>query len=413
MYLKQTFKEIKNNWFMNSIIIIQMVVVFACTMCATSVVSYFYNYYNNFSDYYKQKGDVYRFESVICDSIAIENSDMLENELSKTDIISMYMPWAVYYDLQGNELQYFTFAYDEEIIDAFRPKLKEGRWINPNRNDGIIEAVILDSEYDLSVGMRIDMRDVYMLQPNNGLTVEIVGIIEDGTRIVGISSSGNGQLYDYRNVYMDYYIDNEELPVILTSIDSINVAMDMEDNHSLQRSMSGLMFATYENDITDSEIAANERVLGSVVRNYSKISMTTIKENSIKSIKERLYSLLPVFLCVFILVLITGMCNFAISVKKHMRDYTIFSVCGMPWNKSAYICVIKATLMCLIAFIISIAGIWIMLKKDIIKDTTIELGFFPVVSCVVVGGLYVLLSSIMPFALINGTSLNSELKSNI
>lgn len=413
MYLKQTFKEIKNNWFMNSIIIIQMVVVFACTMCATSVVSYFYNYYNNFSDYYKQKGDVYRFESVICDSIAIENSDMLENELSKTDIISMYMPWAVYYDLQGNELQYFTFAYDEEIIDAFRPKLKEGRWINPNRNDGIIEAVILDSEYDLSVGMRIDMRDVYMLQPNNGLTVEIVGIIEDGTRIVGISSSGNGQLYDYRNVYMDYYIDNEELPVILTSIDSINVAMDMEDNHSLQRSMSGLMFATYENDITDSEIAANERVLGSVVRNYSKISMTTIKENSIKSIKERLYSLLPVFLCVFILVLITGMCNFAISVKKHMRDYTIFSVCGMPWNKSAYICVTKATLMCLIAFIISIAGIWIMLKKDIIKDTTIELGFFPVVSCVVVGGLYVLLSSIMPFALINGTSLNSELKSNI
>lgn len=412
MYFKFVFKELKNNWFMNVIIILQMIVVFICTMSTASIASYFYNYYNDFSSYYESKGDFYFFSNVVVDSVVMESSDTIETKLEKADIICTYKPWAVYFDSNNEEIHINTMAYDTEFIEAYEPELKEGRWINPHRADGIVEAVILENDYGLTVGTKIQMYDVYMQQPDNTLTVEIVGIIEDGTRIVG-SVSGWKNIQDYRDIYTDYYFEEEGAPILLTSIYSINCAMEKEDNHSLQRSMGGIMFVVYDDDITLKEIAHNERTLGNIISDYTKKSLSAIKENSLLSIKEKLYSILPIFICVFILVLITAMCSFAISVKKHMREYTILSICGMPWNKSSLICILKSIIMSIIALTISIVLVFLVLEFEIIKETTLQLSFISVLACITVGIIYVLISAIMPSALIKGTSLNSELKDNI
>ncbi len=408
--------EFKRSWFMNLIIVIQMTVVFVCTMCAASIVAYFYNYYSAYSEYLEKDGDLYMTECIYADP-EIRDIDAyswnLESKLKKAEVISTYAPWAAFFDGEGQEIDYISMAYDRELIFAYEPELKEGRWLNPDREDGIIEAVVMESDYEISIGTRLNMIDSTLSNDGYGMTVEVVGIMEDGERIVGINRNDPPVEVDYRDLYTDYYKEEQGGPVIIMPADNIHTALGMAEGYTFAPFPSGMLMILYDEDISKEELEYNEKILNEHVQYWFKAENSKVKANSIKNIKEKLYGILPIFICVFILVIISGMCSFAISVKKHMRDYTIFSICGMPWEKSANICVVKSALMCIVALVISVLGVLIGSKTELISETTIQVGVLPVLACVLVGVIYVVISAIMPFALINGTSLNSELKSNV
>lgn len=415
MYLKHIIKELKSSAFMNTIIVVQMVIVFICTMAASSIVTYYYNCYHKTSDLYKSKGEIYRVDGVVHKTIPLNSSKNLEELLVKCDIFGMYDTWALYFDNDMKEYEYRTISYDREIIETYTPKLKEGRWINPNRDDGVVEAVIVENEYNLSVGDKLIMCDVYMAQPDRCLEVEIVGIMEDGARFIGqgLHVTGEGSranLEDYRDIYVDYFLEEQKIPVMLTSVYSVYMSSYMKKNNCMMTELEGLLFINYNSGITEEEIEYNKKVLNRDARITGKISMDEFRQNSIATIKEKLYGILPIFICVFILVIISGMCNFAISIKKHMRDYTVFAICGMPWRMSTIISIIKSLIMCTISLIMSFVLVYIGLRMEIIKQTTLELGFIPLLACVIVGAIYILVSAIMPYALVKGTNLNSELR---
>lgn len=418
MNLKHIIREMKNSFFMNVLIILQMVVVFMCTIAATSIISYYYNYYYNSRCLYEGEGMIYKVQDAAIGDEYIQTTKDMEENLQGYDVIGMYDTLALYYDKNNIELDIRTISYDKEIIETYKPKLKTGRWINPDRTDGVVEAVVMESNYDISLGDKLNMHDIIGINPELCIEVEVVGIIDDGARILAekrnISPSDRKGLTDYRDLYVDYYIEDERKPVILTSVDSIHAALNLNQNAELLTILNGLVFVNYAEDVTDEEIKANNDMAESWFLSTSgKISMNEFRQNSTAVIKEKLYGILPVFFSAFILVIISGMCNFAISIKEHMREYTIFAICGMPWKNSMLICFFKALILTIASMILGVAAVFFLLKKEIIRDTTIEIGIIPLLACVGVGLLYILVSTIMPYALVKGTNLSSELRDSM
>lgn len=411
MYFKLAWREFKKNLFMRIIIILQITIVLFCVVCVSSIAIYFYNYYNNFKSYFNSNGFLYHMENIVLDNYTLaEDSEFIEQQLKKADIISCYMPWVSYKDQKNNDIEFYSLAYDKEFIDGFTPKLSDGRWLNYSRDDGIIEAVISKGTYGLQVGDTLTMYDVYMHQPEQSLTVEIVGEISDGERIVGYTNNIRNSVYDYQSVYCDFYVDQEEMPIILLSIDNINAGMTVKENHSIERMMTGLMFVIFSPDITHEEQVYDERILSTEVRTIEKIHMSYIKQNSFKSIKKRIFAILPIFLCVFILTIISATTSCSIAVKKQMRDYTIYGICGMQWNKSIFITVLD----CIYTAVIGIILCFIFIKTgqtfSWFKNTMVDIGILQFISILLVGTFYIIISAIMPYALIKGTSLNDELR---
>lgn len=417
MYFKLALREFKSNWFMNIIIIIQMVIVFFSVTSAVSIADYFYQYYNNFREYYESEGYLYYMNGVQVENdrhrnVTANDSAVVEQQLKKADVVSCYSPWAEFSVGGENEIGMYTIAYDHEIIDAYEPQLSEGRWLEWERDDGIVEAVISENTKGINVGDEILMYNSFMNEPEEAFTVKIVGKLMDGSRIVGVSDVRANDNNDYRAVYFDYYVEAEEKPAILLSVDQISRCMEKNENLKLERFMSRLMFVRFHEDITQEERIHNERWLGMQVLMPAAINMSEIRANSSMVIKERLLAVLPVFIGLFILTIISAMCTCAISIKRQMKDYLIYSVCGMPWNRCIWITMLNSLLINITAMVICIAAVIGGTSFRLFDETTISMGLWQIMACVAVAVLYMLLSAILPFTLINGTSLNDVMRND-
>ena len=416
MYFLLAGREFKKNLFMRIIIILQITIVFFCVVSISSIIGYFYNYYDNYKEYIDSKGILFNLQYIKDDeSILYESSDKVEDVLVKADVVSCYYPWSIFKDANENEIELESIAYDKELLEAYTPELSEGRWLRDN--DDVIEAVISYNAYGLKVGDSLKVYDTYMLQPEAAMTVKIVGVLEDGARITGFPEFSMNRMEDYEDIYSDVYSDEYDYepgggkkPIILMGIDNINKCMAAYDNHSLERQMGGLCFVKYSDDITTEEIIENERLLGTYATYNAKEDLSVVRENSIENIKKRIFAILPIFICVFVLTIISATVSCAISIKKQMRDFTIYGICGMNWNKSALISVIDCIYTAVIGMILCICVVCLNKKFLWFDKTMVDLGIWQAASMFLAFALYVVISAIMPYMLIRGTSLSDELR---
>lgn len=416
MYFLLAGREFKKNLFMRIIIILQITIVFFCVVSISSIIGYFYNYYDNYKEYIDSKGILFNLQYIKDDEgILYESSDKVEDVLVKADVVGCYYPWSIFKDANENEIELESIAYDKELLEAYTPELSEGRWLRDN--DDVIEAVVSYNAYGLKVGDSLKVYDTYMLQPEEAMTVKIVGVLEDGARITGFPEFSMNGMEDYEDIYSDVYSDEYDYesgggknPIILMGIDNINKCMAVCDNHSLERQMGGLCFVKYSDDITTEEIIENERLLGTYATYNAKEDLSVVRENSIENIKKRIFAILPIFICVFVLTIISATISCAISIKKQMRDFTIYGICGMNWNKSALISIIDCIYTAVIGMILCICVVCLNKKFLWFDKTMVDLGMWQAVSMFLAFALYVVISAIMPYMLIRGTSLSDELR---
>lgn len=416
MYFLLAGREFKKNLFMRIIIILQITIVFFCVVSISSIIGYFYNYYDNYKEYIDSKGILFNLQYIKDDEgILYESSDKVEDVLVKADVVGCYYPWSIFKDANENEIELESIAYDKELLEAYTPELSEGRWLRDN--DDVIEAVVSYNAYGLKVGDSLKVYDTYMLQPEAAMTVKIVGVLEDGARITGFPEFSMNSMEDYEDIYSDVYSDEYDYepgggkkPIILMGIDNINKCMAAYDNHSLERQMGGLCFVKYSDDITTEEIIENERLLGTYATYNAKEDLSVVRENSIENIKKRIFAILPIFICVFVLTIISATVSCAISIKKQMRDFTIYGICGMNWNKSALISVIDCIYIAVIGMILCICVVCLNKKFLWFDKTMVDLGIWQAASMFLAFALYVVISAIMPYMLIRGTSLSDELR---
>ena len=116
------------------------------------------------------------------------------------------------------------------------------------------------------------------------MEVRIVGMLEDNAKIVGYTDNTFRNAQDYSDIYCDYSLENENVPILLMDAQSIK---SHNEKYELEAFVSGWSFVTFSENITETEIIQNEQTLSKYAQFRSKEDLTNISANSRNSLREK------------------------------------------------------------------------------------------------------------------------------
>ena len=200
MLFKLGLRNIKQNLFMNVLIVLQMTVVFTIAIFMVSTIVSRFQLYMPLKDKLNSKGYFYYVENAINPETGntLRTTDELYQLLEDTkDISATYNPWLSYEDKEITSI-----SYDDGIINMYTPELIDGNWFDLEKDQSkTVQVVVSENPYGFKVGDRITVNCF-----DGEIQAEIIGIIKDNAKIIGFSISKNGK-YDCRNAYMNYCYD--------------------------------------------------------------------------------------------------------------------------------------------------------------------------------------------------------------
>lgn len=253
-----------------------------------------------------------------------------------------------------------------------------------------------------------------MLEIENGLlgedeeqphiSVKVVGIIAENEKVLLSSETYEN---DYRDVYLSCENDAGNTPVLfLRQQDFEQYADFMNYRHA------GDLFVSYPDSITEDALAESQKIIKDNADYTTSMEFSELKEGSLDYIAEQVYTLLPIAVGVLILTLTGAMSVNAISIKKQLRNFSIYYICGLQWKKCIWINTLILFLQVLFAGIISFAMIEIGQWTGLLNSTVIQLGIWQLLCCIAIGCFYLGLSLLLPLQIIHKTTPNEVLKTN-
>ena len=379
--------------------VLQLSMVIAIIVCLISAILSRYTYYDPFADVIEGYGYMCVTEPSM---LGIEkfNQDFEQYELLSTSEFGFGME---------EDKMHYGYAYSEKLASMYKPQMKDGVWLSEtditHEDSGFIPIVVTENSW-YKVGDVI--AETYATSYNeNGMPLnykttkyKVIGIVKDRERIVSCEELKN-KAEDFNDIYGIFDCKFREEPFAFA------LQKDVKSGFGTDKSpVSGVQFILCD-DREDYES------LGKRLRMYSgalKITpLPEIHKNSLEYIYEQMYTLFPIALCIFILTVISAVSINAIYTKRQLRNYAIFYICGARWKTcalkslkdSAITCAVASALCALILFI----G-----KQSFLKETVISFGIWHAVVCLGVIALYLILSMIMPIAIIGSSEPKDVLK---
>lgn len=334
---KISFMILRKNPIMNLITILQLTVVFLLTAVMASSCWVRYQYYSPFSDCFKSKGFYVNWSLRPTDSSNVcYDSNRIKAALPHVkEVISCHD--AAILPSENYLLDFIRLVYDDEIIERFVPELNEGKWLSLTSAPDEIEAVITKNPYGWKVGDSIRMELPGIQEQSLCFTVHIVGELKENGRIFGIGSRGRNGL-SCNVVFYPYSVDIEERPIMIFSKSAIDhLEAEAEEFNSIPRESvfyDSIILA--EDNATEQDLLELQRelvLLGSPLI----VPMNEFHANSMDYLLAQVHTLLPVFIIVFILTLVSCISNSALITNRRLRDYAIYYTLGLTWRHCALI----------------------------------------------------------------------------
>ena len=397
MLFKLGLRNIKQNLFMNVLIVLQMTVVFTIAIFMVSTIVSRFQLYMPLKDKLNSKGYFYYVENAINPETGntLRTTDELYQLLEDTkDISATYNPWLSYEDKEITSI-----SYDDGIINMYTPELTDGNWFDLEKDQSkTVQVVVSKNPYGFKVGDRITVNCF-----DGEIQAEIIGIIKDNAKIIGFSISKNGK-YDCRNAYMNYCYDIEQKPLFIFSQKGLKDKM-------VTTQLNGPVFVTYNDSVANEVIESNNGIMKTMTT-LSITKFSEMKSNSLDYIFNQIYTLFPILICVLILTLVGAVSVNALSAKKQLKNYAIYYICGLKWTQCSMINLISAFICVTISFIISIATIFVIKFIGILQNTVVSIGILQIICCSILITIYIILSVILPINIIGKNTPNQVLKSN-
>lgn len=402
MLFKLGLKNLRHDKFINLLIILQMTIVFFITISMVSTIVSRFQYYDPFRKQFNNKGIFCCFRNALDPETgdarlkpAERLHELLENDQK---IIASYSPWLYC----GDEEVSFA-SYDDEFIEMYEPEIESGKWFDLNVNEGsAVPIVVSQNPYGFKVGDKIQI-NIFSDNNDDILETEVVGILKEGTKVIGFSNSESGQ-YDCRNAFVNYNYGIEQVPLFILR------QKDLE-NKPIMVQMNGPAFITYSSDTADEVIESNNEI----IRKMGILNITPLdemKSNSMDYIFSQIYTLLPILICILILTLVGAVSVSALSAKRQLKNYAIYYICGLKWRQCASINFFSALISISLSFILSIVSVAAIELTGLLKKTVIEFGVWQILSCIVIMIIYIILSVVLPISIIGKNTPNQVLKSN-
>ncbi len=289
-----------------------------------------------------------------------------------------------------------AISYNDNLIEAFTPELKDGRWLQSSKNTEKLEVVISENDYGWTVGDSIPL--LCTGYPDGFVTeAEIVGIIEDDVKIPYASARDGEDKYTL--FYDSYSFAIEEIPIMLFSSDTIRNLNTQETGNSILQGMMYSALITYPDDYTEEQLSSEKQKLSSMGCLFSE-SLRKMDKNSKQYLYEQVYNLLPIVAVLLVLTAVSSVSSSALSTKRRLRDYAIYYVCGLKWRQCILINMIQSLILSALSVILAFICTALIKYTYFSQYIKIIWKWETVLVLAGAAALYILVSMIMPVILI-------------
>lgn len=406
---KTAWSILKKNVLMNLFAVLQIAAVLVISAVMVSSVYLRYQYYAPFKDYFSSNGIFMNWlfyansdPSRNAFNDMMNNEDFLEEFPEAESMLSCHS--AMMYCSEDTEKNFHSWSYDDELIRRYEPELQEGRWLSITTDPKVVEAVVSENEYGWDVGDTLEMATA-SFPDDLPFTVKIVGKLKDGAKIPGGFWMLEGEP-DFNNFYYPYTYEVEQQPALLfsyTALYHLDSGLPTETEHDVSQGVTSSGFLTFPDDFTEEELSAVQQQLnqyGSVV----SYPMSEINENSKEYLYAEIKSLLPIIIVLFIMAAVGSISSSAISTRRRLRDYAIYSVCGLPWRSCAVINLLQSVIIVFLSVLLAAGTILIAQNTAIGSSFSITWNPWVFTSAAGIVLVYLILSMLMPVIIIGRSS---------
>lgn len=289
---------------------------------------------------------------------------------------------------------------DSEVLNKLRLPLSAGRWCSSEVNSqGQIEVVA-------SGGTDAELNKVYHTDMGD---IVVVGILTDNTyRPVARSSyafaDGQKSIFGFYETF-DCNVSTGGAFLLGSKNLFTNVNPD-----NWNKSCDTNLLISYGSDVSDEVKEKNNEYLktvGTVECDFSEVVSETKKE-----MNNNLMKMLPIILVAVIVVLsgLTG--SVAISTMKQVKNFGIFFLCGCRWKDCFKIISANVLIVFVLSGLLTVGGIVCMqlMNFNYLIGASFELNNL-LISIGIMAFMF-LMSIILPYAVIKGTSPVETIKEN-
>lgn len=416
MLLKTALRNLRKNPVMNIICLVQLIAVFMITAVMVSAMSIRYRTYEPVRDILESNG-LYCVYSEICGAVkpggatvdirdSIFSADELREYMQADSVITIQIASAIPNGFNGERTDETLYKparplfYDDEILRRYKPELKRGRWISKDSDE--LEIVIPEGTYGADIGDTIDFLIVQVDDPVQ-VTMRVVGILKDGTEILGRERPRNETGDIYRLMYEPYYIniEGDRNPVMLASSSALERLYP-----GTQAQMETAFFIYNNGSDTEQWLKNAAQLSPSMV-----ISLSDMNANSLAYLREQLLQLLPIVVVLMILVIVSAVSVSAISARQRLNDYAKFYILGLRWKQCAMVNFLQALTTGAAALVITALVLLAAGLTPISQSIMIIWNPWLMLSLIGILALYLVFSMIMPLLMIGVTTPKSLLQS--
>lgn len=406
--IKLGIKEFQRNIFGNIFIILQLAVTVILTVAIVSSVESRTMYYKPFEDLLSKDGAVLKAVNAVGGEKPVEELNGVESAclsyraggIFSTDSTEQY------------EGRNYPVALNDEYIKRLSPEMKNGKWlseINYSGRSGIC-GVITDNG-SIKTGDKVLMTVGYYDEADVNFEnikyetyeIEIVGVIKDGAKIPDVSKSFKKTEFDFRNFYHDYSLKQDVDPVLFVPYSQLSLA-------HISCMPSGLQIVSFKEGLSQEEKSGLLSELGK----YGTIidETSAVNERSEKYIREELVKLMPLLICVFVLVAVSSVSLSAISVKKNLKLYGIYYVCGSRWKNCILINLINNVITSAAGVLTAVIIINVIKVKGLLENTVFSFGKPQLLFTAALIVLNLLISMIIPLGIMKRNTPKEILTNN-
>lgn len=391
MIIKMAFKELEVRKNLYTFIILQLTAVFLIGISFVSMMEMEYLKYNAFKSYLNKEGwYIYGGNIDTPDNYPVRDSAVLEEYLAATDVLACYSLSGEMHK-EGELVKTEPIIYDQTIIDAYEPALKEGRWLeDADIQTNVVEAVIAPNSYNLGLGDILTIQEYGAKPEDDCVLVEIVGVLAEDAEFYNISFTKN--MITYKNLYDSVSNGKRDMPILIMGGDDIRETEYGKKGKSELLMIQGAILLTWKEGITEEEKTKNITYMTDHCFIAQKEELPSVYLKSREEIKGEMQKYLPVLICGLVLAIISSLCVGIIASKKQWKHLSVYNMLGLSWNRciriqmAAYLILEGISL--ITAFLIAI-----LLKLFHITDyTVIRLGIPQFMFC---SGIFLLCSGVI------------------
>lgn len=423
MLFRLAWKDFKRILGINLLEVMLLATVFLTAISIVSAVQIKFKKYSALSQYLNQNG-VYVESGYLAyeqngNNVLLRDEKELKEHFPKVNsVLSVEQVWDM--TITEQNIPITLWCYSEAVIHSLSPSMEKGRWFQKSDMDSdILKAVVTYNENDLKPG------DIVTLE--TGISdakekVEIIGVLKNNESLFYTSMTGENY-GDYRDCYYVYNYEAEEKNVLMILADQQILNGEKKKNFEalnyrlnrkagFQKEMSGGTLLTFGDDISQTAIDQDMENLKKNSAIYRIYPLPEMRDNSWDYILEELHNYFPVFICIFIFVLIAAISANTITVKKQLKNYAVYNICGLPWRDCAAISLCGACITSGIAFGMVVFAIVFLKNIGIIANAGLQLSWLQFFVCGLIIFGYVLLAWFIPFGIVRNTSTKEIITNN-